>query len=181
MPVESQEIVTYNSWVNGPWHSWGPEYGPKENHDYNCVNMQVYANGSLGPRPCLTPIMNGHQIFSGGDDSTFKGIFWYQVDDFAGGPLSVLADSDARIQNVERQSVQRAYDHSSNAITTISEDLGTFRTPLKPARYLVSAHSASPESVISSMPYQRLGDKNVIVGGDGYFNNLDDTEEVHES
>ena len=175
MPVEEPEVVTYNNWKAGPWHSLGPDYGPSEDHNYDCVNMQVYANGSIGPRPCLVSICNGIDLWAGGDDSKFKGSFWYQVDDFAGGPLSVLSDSDARFQIVEGESTQYAFDHSAGANTTISVDLATFRTPLKPARYLVSGHASSPESVISSMPYQRLGDKNVIVGGDGYFTNLDDT------
>ena len=175
MPTEQPEVVTYRDWKSGPWHSLGPDYGPNEGHNYDSVNMQVYANGSLGPRPCLVSICNSIDLWQGADDSKFKGCFWYQVDDFAGGPLSVLADSDARFQMVEGESNQYAFDHSAAANTYISVDLATFRTPLKPARYLVAGHADSPESMISSMPYQRLGDKNVIVGGDGYFTDLDDT------
>ena len=175
MPTEQPDVVTYRDWQAGPWHSLGPDYGPDQGHNYDCVNMQVYANGSLGPRPCLVSICNGIDLWAGGDDSKFKGCFWYQVDDFAGGPLSVLADSDARFQMVEGESNQYAFDHSAGANTYISANLASFRTPLKPARYLVAGHADSPESMISSMPYQRLGDKNVIVGGDGYFTDLDDT------
>ena len=175
MPTEQPEVVTYRDWKSGPWHSLGPDYGPNEGHNYDSVNMQVYANGSLGPRPCLVSICNGIDLWAGGDDSKFKGCFWYQVDDFAGGPLSVLADSDARFQMVEGESNQYAFDHSAGANTYISANLASFRTPLKPARYLVAGHADSPESMISSMPYQRLGDKDVIVGGDGYFTDLDDT------
>ena len=175
MPTEQPEVVTYRDWKSGPWHSLGPDYGPNEGHNYDSVNMQVYANGSLGPRPCLVSICNSIDLWQGADDSKFKGCFWYQVDDFAGGPLSVLADSDARFQMVEGESNQYAFDHSAGANTYISANLASFRTPLKPARYLVAGHADSPESMISSMPYQRLGDKNVIVGGDGYFTDLDDT------
>ena len=175
MPTEQPDVVTYRDWQAGPWHSLGPDYGPDQGHNYDCVNMQVYANRSLGPRPCLVSICNGIDLWAGGDDSKFKGCFWYQVDDFAGGPLSVLADSDARFQMVEGESNQYAFDHSAGANTYISANLASFRTPLKPARYLVAGHADSPESMISSMPYQRLGDKNVIVGGDGYFTDLDDT------
>ena len=175
MPTEQPDVVTYRDWQAGPWHSLGPDYGPDQGHNYDCVNMQVYANGSLGPRPCLVSICNSIDLWQGADDSKFKGCFWYQVDDFAGGPLSVLADSDARFQMVEGESNQYAFDHSAGANTYISANLASFRTPLKPARYLVAGHADSPESMISSMPYQRLGDKNVIVGGDGYFTDLDDT------
>ena len=56
MPAEQPEVVTYNAWRNGPWHSLGPEKGPQEGHNYDSVNMQVYKNGSLGPRPCLKEI-----------------------------------------------------------------------------------------------------------------------------
>ena len=47
MPVEEPEVVTYNNWKAGPWHSLGPDYGPSEDHNYDCVNMQVYANGYI--------------------------------------------------------------------------------------------------------------------------------------
>ena len=175
MPTEQPDVVTYRDWQAGPWHSLGPDYGPDQGHNYDCVYLLVFANVALGPRPCLVSICNGIDLWAGGDDSKFKGCFWYQVDDFAGGPLSVLADSDARFQMVEGESNQYAFDHSAGANTYISANLASFRTPLKPARYLVAGHADSPESMISSMPYQRLGDKNVIVGGDGYFTDLDDT------
>ena len=155
MPTEEVDTVTYKEWINGPWHSLGPDYGPEQGHNYDSVNMQVYANGSLGTRPCLVSLCNGIDLWAGGDDSKFKGCFWYQVDDFAGGPLSILADSDARFQIVEGESTQYAFDHSAGANTTISVDLTTFRTLLKPARYLVSGHAAHPASIISSIPYQR--------------------------
>ena len=49
MPTEQPEVVTYKNWKSGPWHSLGPDYGPEKGFNYDCVNMQVYANGSLGP------------------------------------------------------------------------------------------------------------------------------------
>ena len=178
MPTEQPEVVTYRDWKAGPWHSLGPDYGPDEGHNYDSVNMQVYANGSLGPRPCLVSICNAIDLWAGAQQH-FKGAFWYQVDDYAGQPLSVVADSDARFQNVEGAGTQYAFDHSAGANATITVDLSTFRVPLKPSRYYThgggGAWDASPEDIISPMPYQRLGDKNVIVGGDGYFTNLDDT------
>ena len=85
MPTEQPEVVTYRDWKSGPWHSLGPDYGPNEGHNYDSVNMQVYANGALGPRPCLVSICNSIDLWQGADDSKFKGCFWYQVDVFAGG------------------------------------------------------------------------------------------------
>ena len=176
MPAEQKQVVVYEGWRKGPWHSLGPDKGPEMGHDYDCMNMQLYANGTLGPRPYLVKMMNGVDMW-GTTQQTFKGSFWYQNSDYSRGPLNVLAASDARFQIVDGTATQYAYDHSASAATTMSVDLSTFRTLPKPARYTTdggaAAWDAGSEGQISSMPYEPLGDKHMIVGGDGYFKDLD--------
>ena len=180
MPVESQEIVTYNNWVNGPWHSWGPEYGPKENHDYDCVNMQVYANGSLGPRPCLKPLFSNIYLLSE-TYQKFRGAFWFQEDDAGGQALNTSSDADSSLHVIETgTATKRSYDVTADAAVagSYTADWSSLRTQLKPSRYYSygggGAWDASPETVISSLHFKKLGDKNMIIGGDGYLHNLDD-------
>ncbi len=177
MPTEQKDIVTFDDWTTGPWHSLGSDHGPKKGYFYDCVNMQLYENGSLGPRPCLKEIgINGDSLFHSSYQH-FAGVVWYQVTDFNAGPLSIEASAKARLMVMEKGSGSRYYwDEIAHAPGTLgSIDHSTFRTFLKPARYSEAAWDASSEILISSMPFQYKGDTEIIVGGDGFFKGLGDT------
>ena len=177
MPAESSDIVTFKDWKAGPWHSYGPDYGPEQGHNYDSCNMQVYSNGSLGPRPCLTDIgMNGDNLFNSAKQH-FAGCFWYQATDYAKGPLSFSSDAVGKFVIIEKGSGNRYYwDETAHSAGNIgSLDHSAFRCFEKPARYSEVAWGTSSQILISSIPIQRIGDKNVIVGGDGYFKDLHDT------
>ena len=171
MPTEQKDIVTFDDWTTGPWHSLGSDHGPKKGYFYDCVNMQLYENGSLGPRPCLKEIgINGDSLFHSSYQH-FAGVAWYQATDFNAGPLSIEASAKARLMVMEKGSGNRYYwDETAHAPGTLgSIDHSTFRTFLKPARYSEAAWDASSEILISSMPFQYKGDTEIIVGGDGFF------------
>ena len=182
MPTEQPEVVTYKNWKAGPWHSLGPDYGPEKGFNYDCVNMQVYANGSLGPRPCLKSMFSNIQLMSGAYQY-FGAAIWFQEDDAGGQALNTSAASDATFLPIEltgTSSLKRWYDHSADAAVggSITVNWANLRTPLKPTRYYPSggggAWDASTEAVIASMPYSKLGDTSIILGGDGYLYNFDD-------
>lgn len=178
MPAEEKDVVTYNNWKAGPWHSLGPEYGPQEGFNYDCVNMQVYANGSIGPRPCLSEIGMYGDIIHGASYQFFAGSVWYQATDYGMGPLSTGTDDKGRFHIVERASADPKYwDETSGGAATIgtSIDWSTFRELDKPARYSETGFASSSEILISAMPFQRLGHNKIIIGGDGYLLGLDDT------
>ena len=37
MPTEQKDIVTFDDWTTGPWHSLGSDHGPKKGYFYDCV------------------------------------------------------------------------------------------------------------------------------------------------
>ena len=179
MPVEDKDIVTYKDWRSGPWHRVGPDHGPGQGFNYDSCNMQVYENGSLGPRPCLKEIGMVGDILNREANQKFVGGIWYQATDYGMGPLGVGTDDKARFHAIESTASDPYYwDETAHAQGVMGgSDLGwgTFRVLDKPARYSDAAWDASSEILISAMPFQRLGHDKVIVGGDGYLKGLDDT------
>lgn len=184
MPAEEKDVVTYNNWKAGPWHSLGPEYGPEEGFNYDCVNMQVYDNGSIGPRPCLKTIGIESDLDYGihvEANQYFQGIWVYQATDYNMGPFGVGADDKLRVGVIEQGSNNdfRNWSETSGGYSNLSTtDLSTFREVPKPNRYADAAWNHATDgsaTLISSVPMNRLGADKITIGGDGYMHNLDDT------
>tara|TARA_R100001463_G_scaffold103499_4_gene157829 strand:- start:8166 stop:10010 length:1845 start_codon:yes stop_codon:yes gene_type:complete len=184
MPVEQPEIVTYKEWKNGPWHKLGPDYGPEKGFNYDCVNMQVYDNGSLGPRPCLKSIgiesdldYGLHQV----SNQYFLGMYVYQAVDYNMGPFGREADDKLRVGILEQNAGNKFafWDETSGALGNLGTiSLANFREIPKPNRYSDVAFDHATDGsakLISSVPMNRLGADKLTLGGDGYLHNMDDS------
>lgn len=166
MPAEQPEVVTYNAWRNGPWHSLGPEKGPQEGHNYDSVNMQVYKNGSLGPRPCLKEITASNWDVA--NPAEFTGAilahenYTYALTGSATDDkfLYVFGSGDT---TQDRLKISDG-SHGTHALT------GTdgFSKQSKPTRY-----AAAPESLIGTLHSEEIANTSVILAGDGVITSFD--------
>lgn len=84
----------YDDWSGGHWGSNGPfKATPGQ---YRAINLQVYANGTIGPRPGWkerTTTGTGPNIVAGAGQE-FYGIIWLS-DDTDGGDLLFVSGNDA--------------------------------------------------------------------------------------
>lgn len=77
MPAIEKKMRVYDNWTGGNWGAEGPVNAAVTNpFKYRAVNLQVYANGSLGPRPgwCPTSLTGTPPSSASGAD--FYGFIW---------------------------------------------------------------------------------------------------------
>jgi hypothetical protein len=74
--VASKEIKVYKDWSGGHWGRLGPFKAP--DNMYRSVNLQMYANGTLGPRPGwkLLETTGTAPAPAAGSGSEFYGMCW---------------------------------------------------------------------------------------------------------
>lgn len=157
--MPSDEIVgsNFSDWKAGPWHSLGPDKGPAKGRRYDCINMQVYQNGSLGPRPCL--LENGGTGFTE-TLANFDGAVHFHQDfiyDLAYSNKNLLIfDGATTVRNVD-------IADDSNAQVTITT-AGAINTQAKHPRY-----SASPQTKIGTLSHVPIATGGLIYGGLSYI------------
>lgn len=89
-----QEIRVYDDWSGGHWGSIGPFKAP--DNMYRSVNLQRYANGTLGPRPGwkLLNTTGDAPAPASGTGSEFYGMLWV-TGVTGGGHLVFVSKSDS--------------------------------------------------------------------------------------
>jgi hypothetical protein len=156
--VPSDQIVqqVFGDWKAGPWHSLGPDKGAALGKRYDSINMQVYDNGTLGPRPCLFDVTGGTftetlSAFLGA--AFFHVDFYYALDDYSDAWVYVF-DGSTTVRRINLAATQ------ANDTVTISS-AASIDTQVLPPRY-DSTHQAK----ISRMPYFELNTTDGTYGGE---------------
>ena len=169
MPAENTDYQEVSNFSTGPWHAFGAEVGPAKGFTYSCVNMQVYENGSLGPRPCFVEVNSSDDSIDLTHTNILGTAFLHMNYDYelqntvatSNNKVLYIFTSDDANQlrlNLDNKDVEASIALTdSNAITRQS----------LPARY-----AAVPENLIGTLSHEELGNEIAIVGGEAQYTNF---------
>ena len=88
MPAIEKKLKVYDTWDGGNWGADGSINAAKASpFKYRAINLQVYANGSLGPRPGWNQLAPTGTPPSAESNSDFFGMLWLPTDQDDNGIL----------------------------------------------------------------------------------------------
>lgn len=144
-----RDTIVYDDWKGGNWGSDGPVAAARLNPKrYRAINLQVYANGTLGPRPGwkeLTPA--GGTAPTSASNTDYYGAVWVPVTGTTYGMILFVSKSTA--------ASTKRFDLDS--LTWLTSTLGT--------------QTLGPDSTIEAngASFTYLNTQQIIVGGTSIY------------
>jgi len=169
VPTEQADYQVIDDWTRGPWHALGPDSGPEKGFIYECVNMQLYSNGSLGVRPCLMEVNDGDDSIDI-DATNFQGAWCLHEFFELNLPNTITAGYEkgilTQVSGATNQEIIQLRDKGVDTIGLLAS--ASVLDQNLPIRYQANL----PENKISTLNMIQTGNDDFVVGGDSLYTGL---------
>lgn len=146
MPAIEKKVQTYADWSGGNWGAKGGVVAATESpFNYRAINLQVYANGSIGPRPGWKLLSTTGTAPTSANTTDYWGAIWLPSPNASSGKLLFVSRStgaSTRLLNMSTLAWEATFLGALSAVTVegpVETNPGDF-TYLNPQQLIVGAN-----------------------------------------